>query len=330
MMLRIGNFQPETNLLLAPISGYCDLAFRLTIRPLGGLGLACTDLIHPKGIIRATFRTRDLVRTHDNDRPLCLQLYGRDPAPMAEAARWAQDAGFAVVDINLGCPARKIIKKQAGAALLREPEVAVKLAAKVVQAVDIPVTAKIRLGWDDGHIVAPQLAAALEDVGVAGVIVHGRTADQKFAGSVRLAEIARVVAAVKQIPVIGNGDICCPQDARTMIEQTGCAGVMIGRQALKDPWIFRDTHACLTTGTLPDPPTRGQRIALMNAHFERLLQLDGRRRAILNFRQRISWYVSKIKACRAFREQVRLIRTPDEYYRLVRVYLTPEAERIEI
>lgn len=321
-MLRIGHFEAATNLLLSPISGYCDLAFRLVVRPLGGLGLASTDLINPLGLLHQTSKTRELVRTEPEDRPLCLQLYGREPAEMADAARWARDQGVAVVDINLGCPAKKIVQRRAGAALLHEPRTALRLAERVVRAVDIPVTAKLRLGWDDDSIVAPALAGHLEEAGVAAIIIHGRTAVQKFSGSVRLDGIARVVEAVRNVPVIGNGDIHIPADAATMIEQTGCAGVMIGRAALRDPWIFRDTHAYLTTGQVPPPPRLSERVALINRHFENLLHYYGRRRAILMFRQRVSWYCQHLAAPRAFRDRVRLFRLPEEYKELVQTYLS--------
>lgn len=319
-MLRIGHFEADTKLLLSPISGYCDLAFRLVVRPLGGLGLASTDLINPQGLLHQTSKTRELVRTEPADRPLCLQLYGREPAEMADAARWARDQGVAVVDINLGCPAKKIVHRRAGAALLREPRTVLRVAERVIRAVDIPVTAKLRLGWDADSIVAPALAKRLEDTGVAAVIVHGRTVVQKFSGTASLDGIAGVVQAVRKIPVIGNGDISSPADAKVMIEQTGCAGVMIGRAALRDPWIFRDTHAYLTTGQVPPPPLLAERVALMNRHFENLLHHYGRRRAILMFRQRVSWYFQRLAAPRAFRERVRLFRSPEEYRELVQIY----------
>jgi len=326
-LLRIGKLQLDSNLLLAPISGYTDLAFRLTVRPLGGLGLVSTNLVQPKGLLRNTRKTQEIIRTEPADHPLCMQLYGREPQPMADAARFAEDSGFAVIDINLGCPAKKIIKRRAGAALLTEPQTILQLAQAVVNAVNIPVTAKIRIGWDDSSIIAPQLAADLEKTGIAAVIVHGRTATQKFAGTTRLDEIKRVVQAVHSIPVIGNGDIQSPCDAQHMLEQTGCVGLMIGRQALRDPWIFRDTHEYQQTGTIPPPPSLHDRIEFMNQHFRRLIQYEGTRRAILNFRQRISWYTAKLDACREFRNKVRLMSSVEEYHQLVDTYLQSTAEK---
>lgn len=316
-MLQLGSLQLATHLLLAPMARYCDLAFRLTIRPLGGLALAYTDLVNPRGLLRQTPKSMELVRTESGDEPLCIQLYGNEAGPMADAARWCQDHGAAVVDINMGCPAKKITCHAGGAALLRDLPAAARLASAVVGAIRIPVTAKIRLGWDGRTIVAPSLAKRLVEVGVAGIIVHGRTVEQQFAGPARLEEIARVVEAAGAIPVIGNGGVRSPEDARNMIRCTGCAGVMIGRAALRDPWLFRDTHALLTTGTIPEPPALAERIAFMDRHFEHLVRLKGERLACITFRQRASWYIGKLGDCPAFKHGVRRIGRADDYRRLI-------------
>jgi nifR3 family TIM-barrel protein len=257
----------------------------------------------------------ELVETEPADQPLCIQLYGHEPDEMANAAQWCEENGAVVIDINMGCPVDKVCKKNGGSALLRDPmpAAAAALAAQVVRAVKVPVTVKMRLGWDHDHIVAPQLAAVLEEVGIAGVTVHGRTAAQKFSGKASLEGIARVVETVKRIPVIGNGDICHPHDARRMLDQTGCAGVMIGRAALSDPWLFRDTHAYLTHGQIPAPPTAHERIALMNTHFGHLMRIRGERLACMIFRQRVSWYIKKLPPCPQFRERIRFIQTAAEY-----------------
>ena len=302
-----------SNLLLSPIAGYCDLAFRLTIRPLGGVGLACTDLVNPKGLLRQTRKSMQLVETEPADQPLCIQLYGREPDEMAAAAQWAQDHGAVIIDINMGCPVDKVCKRDGGSALLREPDLAAALAARVVSAVRVPVTAKMRLGWDDQTLVAAELARRLEDAGVAAITVHGRTAAQKFSGRVCLDGIARVVQAARRVPVIGNGDIRCPEDARRMMSQTGCAGVMIGRAALSDPWIFRDTQAYLCGREPPARPTRADRIELMNRHFAHLVRLRGERAACLVFRQRASWYARHFGPCGEFLDRMKRLETPAEY-----------------
>jgi nifR3 family TIM-barrel protein len=319
-MLRLGNLELSTNLLLSPIAGYCDLSFRLVVRPLGGLGLASTDLINPRGLLDQTEKTMELVATDPADKPLCIQLYGHEPAYVAQAAERCVEIGADVVDINMGCPTWKVCRRGAGANLLKHPDKAVKIAERVVRSVDVPVTVKMRLGWDDRRIVAPALARSLEQVGVTAVTVHGRTAEQRFKGKCRVDEIARVVAAVDSIPVIGNGDVNSPQDAAAMFERTGCAGVMIGRAALKDPWIFRDTHTYLTTGRIPQPPTLQERLALMNRHFELLLKLRGEQKACVSFRQRVTRYAKRFPPCAPFKDRMRRLSSAEEYRQIVSAF----------
>ncbi len=317
LVLRFANTPLTSNLLLAPVAGYCDLAFRLAIRPLGGIGLAWTDLVNARGLIRRTARSMELVETDPADRPLCIQLYGDEPREMAEAARRCRDLGAAVVDLNMGCPVEKVCRHRAGAALLDDPTAAARLLEQVVRTVDLPVTAKLRLGPNRQTIVAPQLAADLERAGAAAIIIHGRTADQGFSGRVDLDGIARVVEAVRAVPVIGNGDVRRPADALHMIRRTGCAGVMIGRAALSHPWIFRETRALLDGAPPPEPPTRADRIAFMNLHFENLLRLRGERRACLTFRQRISWYLGRIDPGGLWQQRLRLLSSEAHYRQVV-------------
>src|SRR5882724_5365926 len=239
--LQIGPLRLATNLLLAPIAGYCDVSFRLVARFCGGVGLACTDLLCPEGVLRENKRSMELAATCPEDSPLCMQLYGADVERLCEAARWAEDRGAHVIDINMGCPVDKVTKRDGGSKLLCDPDNTLRMVERVLKVLRrVPLTAKLRLGWDDSCIVAPKLAARLEDAGVAMVTIHGRTTEMRFSGEARLDGIAEVVAAVKRIPVIGNGDIRTPQDCRRMIAYTRCAGVMIGRGALAAPWVFRD------------------------------------------------------------------------------------------
>ena len=315
--LCIGPLELASPLLLAPIAGYCDLSFRLTIRSLGGLGLACTDLVNPRGLLRGTVRSLELVETTPEDRPLCVQLYGTEASEMAEAARQCVDQGAVVIDINMGCPVDKVCRTNGGSALLRDPLNAARLAEHVVRAVSTPVTVKMRLGWDEERAVAPGLARDLESAGVAAVTVHGRTAAQRFGGHASLEGIAAVVAAVQRIPVIGNGDVRTPQDALRMVEATGCAGIMIGRGALSDPWLFRDSLALLSGAEPPPPPTRAERIDFMNRHFEHLLALRGERRACVAFRQRISWYLKRMETGAAFRGRMSELDSAAQYRELI-------------
>jgi nifR3 family TIM-barrel protein len=321
-MLRIGQVELPSNLLLAPIAGYCDLSYRAVVRPLGGLGLACTDLINPRGLIDQTPRTMELLATDENDKPLCIQLYGHEPDYLARAAASCIELGADIIDINMGCPTWKVCRRGAGANLMKHPDKAVTLVQRVIEAVSVPVTVKMRLGWDDRRIIAPELARAMEQIGVAAVTVHGRTAEQKFGGFCRVDEIARVVEAVDSMPVIGNGDVNSPQDAREMFERTGCTGVMIGRAALKDPWIFRDTQTYMATGQIPCPPTLQERLDLMNRQFDLLVTLRGERRACLSFRQRVIWYAKRLPACADFRARMQRLSSIAEYRQIISEFTT--------
>lgn len=328
--LTIGPVRLATNLLLAPIAGYCDVAFRLIARSFGSVGLACTDLLSPEGVLRGTARSLELAATCEEDNPLAVQLYGSDADRMCEAARWAEDRGAAVVDINMGCPVDKVTKKDGGSKLLCDPDRTLRMVDKIKAALrHVPLTAKLRLGWDDTCLVAPSMAARLEDAGVSLVTIHGRTTEMRFSGQARLDGIAEVVAAVKKIPVIGNGDVTSPQAAAKMIEVTGCAGVMIGRGALSQPWIFRDTWSYLTTGVVPPPPTIEEKVDAIRAHFHNLCKFRNERAALIDMRKRISWYAKTMHPCYTLKEQVRLMETPADFARATAEFLEWRAEHDE-
>lgn len=321
-MLKIGPVQLATNLLLAPIAGHCDLSFRLVARSCGGVGMACTDLLSPEGVLRENYRSMILAMTCPEDSPLCMQLYGADVDRLCEAARWAEDRGAHVIDINMGCPVDKITKRDGGSKLLCDPDNTVRMVERIIKAIRrVPLTCKLRLGWDDSCIVAPALAARLEQAGVQLITIHGRTTAMRFSGRARLDGIAEVVAAVKSIPVIGNGDIRSPQDAKHMIEYTKCAGVMIGRGALGMPWIFRDTHSYLTTGVIPPQPTIQEKCNLVRMNFANLMRYRDERIACLDLRQRISWYAKHMHPCRMLRDGMRTITSAAEFEDLMRRFL---------
>lgn len=340
--LQIGPVRLGTNLLLAPIAGYCDLAFRMICREQGGVGLACTDLLSPQGLLRGTATSLDLAKTNDLDKPVGMQLYGSDPAIMAEGARWAVEHGAAVVDINMGCPVDKVTKKDGGSKLLTDLTRAldiVRACARTLESCSggrVPLTCKVRLCWheDDyaaGRACSPGLARALADEGVAAVTVHGRTTEQKFSGSVRLEGIARVVEAVDgRIPVIGNGDVREPADALAMIRATGCQGVMIGRGALSTPWIFRDAWTFQTTGGAPEPPTEAQKIAIVRRFFDLMREQRDERYALYQIRRRISWFAKRLIThdprgkpigCKPLKEAVRNAANADDVRRTLDEFL---------
>src|SRR2546428_9900303 len=240
--MRIGSLILKSNLFLSPLAGYTNLPFRLAVREIGGLYLATTDLVNARSLLENNPKALKLIQTCPKDRPLAVQLFGSVPEEMRDAALVLESLGIAAVDINMGCPVRKVCRVGGGSAMMTELTKTAKLVKTMVGAVKIPVTAKMRLGWDDENITAPDLARALEDAGVAGVFVHGRTREQGFGGTVNLAAIRAVVQAVKTIPVVGNGDVITPEAAKKMLEETGSAGVSIGRGALYNPWIFRHTR----------------------------------------------------------------------------------------
>ena len=324
MPLTIGAVALRTNLLLAPVANYCDLAWRLTCREFGGVGLACTDLLSPQGLLRGSAHSLDLAQTCEEDRPLCMQLYGNDGDILAEGALWAVRHGATTIDINMGCPVDKVCKKDGGSKMLCDPARTVAIAANVVRTVEratsgrVPVTAKMRLGWDSSAMVAPDLAVALCREGVAAITVHGRTAEQKFKGEVDRAGIRLVVEAVGAAmgawragggggpPVVGNGDITEAWHARRMIEETGCAGVMIGRGSFARPWLFRQAWAEMRGDTEgAREPSEAERIGAIRRYFELMLRWRDEHYAMNHIRRRISWLGKTFGACKPFKEAVR-------------------------
>src|SRR6516165_12261741 len=239
--MHLGPLTLKSNLFLSPLAGYTNLPFRLAVREIGGLDLATTDLVNARSLLEKNPKAFKLIQTCPADRPLAVQLFGAVPEEMRDAALLLESFGIASIDINMGCPVRKVCRVGGGSAMMTEMDKTAALVKGMVEAVKIPVTAKMRLGWDDLNITAPDLARALEDAGAAAIFVHGRTREQGFSGTVNLAGIRKVVEAVKTIHVIGNGDIITPQAAKKMFDETGCAGVSIGRGAFYDPWIFQRT-----------------------------------------------------------------------------------------
>ncbi len=328
--LTVGTVRLATNLLLAPIAGYCDLSFRLIPRSCGGLGLACTDLLSPDGVLRENRRSLELAQTCPEDSPLAMQLYGGDVEKLCNAARWAEDRGAHIIDINMGCPVDKITKRDGGSKLLCDPDRTLGMVERIMRVLKhTPLTAKLRLGWDDTCIIAPKLAARLENAGVSLVTIHGRTTAMRFSGQARLDGIAEVVAAVKHIPVIGNGDIHSPQDAAKMMARTKCAGVMIGRAALSQPWIFRDTWSYLTTGIIPESPTIQQKSAMMSRHFHNIVEYRCERAAVCEFRKRVSWYAKQMNPCRILRDGMRAIESAADFDRVMTQFLDWRLQRDE-
>jgi len=329
--LSIGPVRLATNLLLAPVAGYCDLAFRIVCREQGGVGLACTDLLSPHGLLRGTARSLDLAMTSDEDRPLCMQIYGNDADILADGARWAVDHGADVVDINMGCPVDKVVKKNGGSMLLCDPCRTVAMTERVVSAVQsasggrVPVTAKMRLGWNDGELVAPALAVALARIGIALVTVHGRTTAQRFTGNASLDGIRAVVETVAAsgcpIPVIGNGDVTEPTHAIRMMQYTGCGGVMIGRGSFSRSWLFRQIWSLQTRGVADPEPADSDKIAIIRRYLDLMVRFRGEHYAMNHVRRRISWLAKTLPPCKPFKEAIRIAPDPPAAHAILDDYL---------
>jgi nifR3 family TIM-barrel protein len=305
--MQLGPMKLASNLFLSPLAGYTNLPFRLTVRELGGLGLATTDLINARSLVEKKAKALKLIETAPADQPLAVQLFGSVPEEMRDAAVLLESMGIASVDINMGCPVRKVCRVGGGSAMMTELDKTARLVKGMVDAVRIPVTAKMRLGWDDANITAPDLARALEDVGVAAVFVHGRTRAQGFGGAVNLAGIRNVAQALKRAPVIGNGDVTTPQAAKMMLDETGCAGVSIGRGAFYNPWIFQHTLHYLKTNELLPEPAFEERVKVMCRHLDLMIQVFGEIHGCRMFRKVAPWYAKRFGPANEFNKHVVLV-----------------------
>ena len=342
--MRIGSLTLNSNLFLSPLAGYTNLPFRLVVRELGGAGLCTTDLVNARSLLEKKEKAFKLIETRPEDSPLAVQLFGSVPEEMRDAAQFLESLGVASVDINMGCPVKKVCKVGGGSAMMTELDKTSVLVRGMVNAVKIPVTAKMRLGWDDDNLTAPELARALEDVGVAAIFVHGRTREQGFGGTVNLAGIRAVVQAVKTIPVIGNGDIITPQAAKKMLDETGCAGVSIGRGAFYDPWIFKRTLQYLkpnnipltrssTTlspsdgerdgvrGELPPEPSFDERVRVMCRHLDLMMEVFGEELGCRMFRKVAPWYSKRFGPANLFNKRVVLVSTREQFHAILTDYI---------
>ena len=313
--LEIGGRRIESRYFLAPLAGYTHHAFRLAIRELGGLGLATTDLVQATHLLSQHPKSLELIETCPADRPLSVQIFSGKTDQLVRAAQWLEDHGYEAVDINMGCPMAKVNSQGGGARLMCDSEEAANLAASVVKAVRIPVTVKMRLGWDADSISAPLLAKHFEEVGVAAVTVHGRTRQQGFHGQVDLDGIRRTVEAVSSIPIVGNGDVRTPDDAFHMRRETGCQAVAIGRGAMLDPWIYRKLQQRLA-GETPTEPTRDEKIRFLHRHFELMTNQHAEYSCVL-FRKFAGWYGAKLGIPEDLEDRLRRFESVDEFNTIV-------------
>ncbi len=309
---KIGDLQLSSPLVLAPMSDRTDVAFRMGVRGIGGMGLAFTDLTNPHGVLRRNLRTSHILATCPGDRPLGIQLYGAGPELMAEAGRQLEEEFTPeVIDINMGCPVHKVTRKGAGSALMGTPELAARIAAELVTAVSVPVTAKLRLGLDADRRNATDIALRLRDAGIRALTVHGRTAEQRYSGPVDLDGIREIVEAVPDVPVFANGNIVSYETAIQAIDATGAAGLAIGRGAMRNPWIFSQLLA-IDAGIRVEPPDRDVLISFMRSHFRALLEVRGTFRGCRQFRKWVSHYGSSLGMSREQRDCFMRISAPEQ------------------
>ena len=287
--------------LLAPLAGVTNLPFRLVARRLG-CSLCFTEMISANGLIRESAQTLEYLKTSPEDLPLGIQLFGADPLVMARAAVMVAGQNPALIDINMGCPVKKVVKTGSGAVLMKNPLLAGRIIAAVVRAAKLPVTVKIRSGWSRSSINAVEIAKIAEDSGSSAIIVHGRTADQGFSGVADWNIIGSVKRAVR-IPVIGNGDIREPEDALRMLAQTGCDAVMVGRGALGNPWIFMGIHQLLAGEKDHGRPSWPDRQEVMNQHWEDEVRYCGRHFADRSFRKHLLWYTKGLAGSARLRKR---------------------------
>ena len=306
--LTIRNLRIRPALVLAPMAGVTDTAFRHVIRGLGGCGLIMTEFTSSEGLARNQARTLHYLFFSEDERPITAQLFGADPAVMAKAARVAQDLGFDAVDINLGCPAKKVVKC-GGSGLLRDLPLLQDILRAARAAVSIPLTVKIRAGWDEKSIVAVEVARMAEAEGVEAIAVHPRTRVQGLEGRADWSIIREVKQAVR-IPVIGNGDVRLPVDAMRMVEETGCDAVMIGRAAATNPWIFRQIEQYVASGRC-DEPTEADRYQLLSGYF-RMLAESQMPDAIGKMKQFACWFTHGVRNGAVLRREVHSAHAPEE------------------
>ncbi|MGY3749892.1 tRNA dihydrouridine synthase DusB [Vagococcus acidifermentans] len=292
-MWKIGNVEIPNRVVVAPMAGISNAAFRVTVKEFGA-GLVVCEMISDKGIQHRNKKTLDMLYIDEKEHPLSLQIFGGDKSTLVEAAKFVEAHTEAdIIDINMGCPVNKVIKAEAGAKWLLDPDKVYEMVFAVVSAVTIPVTVKMRIGWDEQHIFAVQNALAAEKAGAAAVAMHGRTRVQMYEGKANW-DILREVSSALTIPFMGNGDVRTPEDAERMLAETGCDAVMIGRAALGNPWMIYRTRHYLETGELLPEPSPGDKIDIAKVHLKRLIALKGEKIGAREFRQHAAYYLKGI------------------------------------
>lgn len=316
MEMKIGNVTLKNNVILAPMAGVTDLPFRLLCKELGA-GLVCTEMVSAKAIAYHNKNTIPLLEVAQEERPTSLQLFGSDPDIISEMAAYIEERPFDILDLNMGCPVPKVAGNGEGSALMKRPDLVGAIVEKVVQRIHKPVTVKIRSGFTADTINAVEIAKVAEAAGASAVAVHGRTREQYYTGTADWEIIRQVKEAVK-IPVIGNGDVDSPQAAKKMLEETGCDGVMIGRAARGNPWIFREVAAYLETGSLIERPNKEEILEMMLRHTKMQLEFKGEYTAMREMRKHIAWYTAGFPHSAKLRGSINEVETYEQLEELLR------------
>ncbi len=314
--LKIGNVTLENPYILAPMAGVTDLPFRLLCKEQGA-GLLCMEMVSAKAIQYNNKNTKALLEIHPEETPVSLQLFGSEPDVISEIAKQIEELPFAILDINMGCPVPKIVKNGEGSALMKNPKLVHEIVSKTVKAIQKPVTVKIRKGFDDTCINAVEIAKIIEDAGAAAVAVHGRTREQYYSGKADW-DIIRQVKEAVSIPVIGNGDVTSGESAVAMQEQTGCDGVMIGRGAQGNPWIFSELIAYDKTGQIPERPTKEEVIRMLLRHADLQMTYKGEYLGIREMRKHAAWYTSGLPNSAKLRGEINAVETVEQLETLLR------------
>ena len=315
MALKIGNMELACSCILAPMAGVSDLPFRLLCREQGA-DLVCMEMVSAKAIAYHNRNTEKLMQIDPSEHPVSLQLFGSEPDLMAEIAKEIEERPFDILDINMGCPVPKIVGNGEGSALMKDPKLASRIISRVAGAVKKPVTVKIRKGFDDDHVNAVEIARIAESCGAAAIAVHGRTREQYYSGKADW-DIIRQVKEAVSIPVIGNGDVDSPQKAKAMLEETGCDGVMIGRAARGNPWIFHQVRAYLEEGRLEPRPSLEEIYTMMLRHARMQVEYKGDYTGIREMRKHISWYTAGLPHSAKLRARINSVESLEEMEELL-------------
>lgn len=316
MKLKIGNVMLENNVILAPMAGVTDLPYRVLCRE-QGCGLVCMEMVSAKAVLYNNRNTKELLQVDERERPVSLQLFGSDPHILSDIAARLEEGPYDIFDINMGCPVPKIVKNGEGSALMKDPALVEEILSAMVRAVKKPVTVKIRKGFDDSSVNAVEIAKIAEACGVAAVAVHGRTREQFYSGKADWDIIRRVKEAVR-IPVIGNGDVFTAEDAKRLVDTTGCDGIMVARGAKGNPWIFREITEYLDTGRKPERPSVEELKEMILRHGRMMLKFKGELAGMREMRKHVSWYTAGYPNSAALRNDINMVSSMEELEALIK------------